>query len=176
MGTAQGFPHHARVFPGRQAAVPPTFVHSPGRMNPTPDTLTVAVTVNSTLERAWQAFTTPQDITQWNFASADWCCPASQVDLREGGRFSARMEARDGSMGFNFSGLYTHVDPCRELRFVLGEQLGAGREVVVQFQAQGDAVLVSETFTPENVYSLEQQRAGWQSILEQYKRHVEAKA
>lgn len=146
-------------------------------MTTTPlDPITVSVTVNASLARAWEAFTTPQDITQWNFASADWCCPRSEVDLREGGRFSSRMEARDGSMGFDFGGLYTHVQPHSELRFVMGEQLGQGREVSVRFQAQGGQVLVTETFTPETTHSLEQQRAGWQSILEQYRRHVEATA
>ena len=134
--------------------------------------VTVAVSVQASPERAWQAFTNPTSVTEWNFASADWHCPRAQNDLREGGTFCYRMEARDGSVGFDFEGTFLELSPAATLRYSLGE----GREVVVQFTRDGEQTLVSQSFTPDPTHSLEQQKAGWQSILENYKRHVEATA
>jgi len=113
--------------------------------------------------------TRPSHITQWNFASPEWCCPTAEVDLRPGGAFSWRMEARDGSMGFDFHGTYTAVEPYRRLQYRLGDD----REVEITFEPDGDAVLVTETFQPENQHDPEFQRQGWQAILDNYGRYVE---
>jgi uncharacterized protein YndB with AHSA1/START domain len=132
--------------------------------------VTVSVLVRATPERAWKAFTTPESITQWNFASADWHCPHAESELREGGAFRFRMEARDGSFGFDFEGRFRKVSPASELHY----SLGPDREVVVQLTHAGEQTQVSQTFTPEETHSLEQQRAGWQSILDNYKKYVNA--
>jgi len=132
--------------------------------------VTVSVLVQATAERAWKAFTSPESITQWNFASPDWHCPRAESDLREGGAFSYRMEARDGSFGFDFAGRFLKVSPPMELRYSLGPE----REVVVRLNPEGKQTRVSQSFTPEATHPLEQQQAGWQSILDNYKKHVEA--
>jgi uncharacterized protein YndB with AHSA1/START domain len=134
--------------------------------------ITVAVSVHASPERAWAAFTDPAAVTQWNFASADWHCPRARNDLRAGGAFSYRMEARDGSFGFDLEGTFRELSPPTHLRYSLGED----REVVVQFTPEGDATRVTQTFTPEGTHTLEQQREGWQAILDNYKRHVERTA
>jgi uncharacterized protein YndB with AHSA1/START domain len=135
---------------------------------PTPAPITVSVEVPCSPERAWLAFTAPQSITAWNAASPDWHCPNAVNDLRPGGRFSYRMEARDGSMGFDFEGTFTEVTPHEQLRF----NLGPDREVLVEFTPRGDHTEVRQTFTPESTHPLEMQRAGWQSIMDSYARHV----
>ncbi len=128
--------------------------------------------MRATPERAWEAFTTPADIMAWNFASADWHCPSAQNDLRAVGSFSYRMEARDGSFGFDFEGTFLDVTPPAQLRFALGPE----REVLVHFAPEGADTRVSQSFTPEIAHPLEQQMAGWQAILDEYKTHVEASA
>lgn len=137
-----------------------------------PEPITVSVSVRASPRRAWEMFTDPSSVTEWNFASPDWHCPRAENELREGGKFRYRMEARDGSFGFDFEGTFLELSPPTRLRYSLGEN----REVVVQFTGQGERTLVTESFTPEPTHSLEQQRSGWQSILENYKRHVEAAA
>jgi uncharacterized protein YndB with AHSA1/START domain len=134
--------------------------------------VTVAVSVHASPDQAWDAFTNPSSITAWNFASADWHCPRAENDLQVGGTFSYRMEARDGSFGFDFAGTFLDVSSPTRLRY----SLGPDREVVVEFSPEGTLTRVSQTFTPEETHSLEQQQAGWQSILEQYKRHVDSTA
>ncbi len=136
------------------------------------DPITVSVTVNTSADRAWELFTDPSSITQWNFASEDWHCPSAQNELRAGGSFSYRMDARDGSFGFDFAGTFVEFVPPTRLRYSLGEE----REVVVLFTEQGAATVVSQTFTPEPTHSLEQQQSGWQAILDNYKAHVHAVA
>lgn len=137
-----------------------------------PSTVTVSVSVSASPERAWHAFTSPASITEWNFASPDWCCPRASNDLREGGAFCYRMEARDGSFGFDFEGVFVELSPPVRLRY----SLGPDRQVLVHFTRQGDMTVVSQSFTPETTHSLAQQQAGWQSILDNYKRHVDATA
>ena len=134
-------------------------------------TITVTTTVNSDLDTVWRAWNNPDDIRQWNTASADWHTTAASVDLRVGGMFSSRMEAKDGSTGFDFAGIYTRVVP----REVIEYEMTDGRAVNIQFQSNGDSVTVTETFDPDSVYDPELQRAGWQSILDNFARHVEAK-
>ncbi len=134
--------------------------------------ITVAVLVHASPERAWQAFTEPASITAWNFASPDWHCPRAENDLREGGAFRYRMEARDGSFGFEFEGRFLQVSPPTALRY----SLGPDREVTVRFEREGDWTRVSQSVTPEATHTLEQQRAGWQAILDNYKRFAERPA
>lgn len=134
--------------------------------------ITVSVVVQASPERAWEAFTNPTSVTEWNFAGADWHCPRAQNELREGGAFCYRMEARDGSMGFDFEGTFLELSPPTQLRYSFGED----REVLVRFAPEGNRTLVSQSFTPETTHSLEQQRAGWQAILENYRKYVEASA
>ncbi|AZQ10183.1 SRPBCC family protein [Shewanella khirikhana] len=132
--------------------------------------ITVETHIQAPLTRVWQAWITPADIVQWNFAHESWCCPAARLDLHPEGQFSYRMEARDGSGGFDFNGRFTEVMPCESLRFVIED----GREVSVCFKETDSGVLVSETFETEDEHSAEMQRQGWQAILDNFKRHVEA--
>ncbi|MGW8246467.1 MAG: SRPBCC family protein [Acidiferrobacterales bacterium] len=132
--------------------------------------ITIETTINAPIERVWSARITPDDIKQWNFASEDWCCPDAKVDFREGGTFNLRMEARDGSMGFNLEGKYTAIDEHKSIDYALADD----RKVTVKFIGSGEGVLVTETFEAEDVHSAEQQRQGWQSILDNFKKHVES--
>ncbi|WP_108124774.1 SRPBCC family protein [Saccharospirillum mangrovi] len=131
----------------------------------------VSTQVNATLDAVWQAWTTPDDINQWNAASDDWCNPRSQLDLRVGGRFNYRMEARDGSAGFDFGGTFTQVQAPRLLAYRMGDD----REVEVRFVADAQGVTVTEIFDAESMNPPEMQRAGWQAILDRFARHVENK-
>lgn len=132
--------------------------------------ITIETTVAAPVEEVWRAWTTPEDIKQWNAASDDWHTTASIVDLRVGGAFSSRMEAKDGSFGFDFAGTYTKVDPHRLIEMDLG-----GRTVVVEFVPKGESVVVRETFDAEEAHSAEQQRQGWQAILNRFVRHVKSR-
>ena len=130
----------------------------------------VETEVRATLDAVWLAWNTPADIERWNSASPDWHTPRAEVDLREGGRFSSRMEARDGSAGFDFTGTYTCVVPHARIEYAMED----GRKVAVAFIDNGDGtVTVREAFDPEGTHTREQQRAGWQAILDNFKRHVE---
>jgi uncharacterized protein YndB with AHSA1/START domain len=131
--------------------------------------ITVETKVKAGLEAVWKAWNTPEDIQRWNSASADWHTPRSSVDLREGGRFSARMEAKDGSEGFDFEGTYTRVQPRKLIEYRMGD----GREVKVEFAEEAGRVTVRETFDPETLNPPEMQREGWQAILDNFARHVE---
>lgn len=131
--------------------------------------ITVETFVNASPARVWAAWTTPEDIRAWNAASDDWHTVASAVDLRPGGRFSSRMEARDGSMGFDFAGTYLRV----ELERVIEADLD-GRRLLVEFVPEAGGTQVRETFDAEETHEVEAQRAGWQAILDRFARHVEA--
>lgn len=133
--------------------------------------ITIETTVHAPIERVWAAWNDPRAIEQWNAASPDWHTLRASVDLREGGRFSSRMEARDGSMGFDFEGTYTRVEPPRLIEYVMAD----GRKVRVEFIAAGDVVTVREHFDAEDQHGAEQQRQGWQAILDNFARHVEAR-
>jgi uncharacterized protein YndB with AHSA1/START domain len=131
--------------------------------------ITVEALVKAPIARIWEAWNNPADIVQWNAAQDDWHTTRSTVDLREGGSFSARMEARDGSMGFDFEGTYTRVVPEERIEYRMSD----GREVSVEFLQQPGGVLVRETFDAETENPAEMQRAGWQAILDNFRRHVE---
>lgn len=130
--------------------------------------ITIETLVENDLDRVWQAWTTPDDIKQWNTASDAWHTTVSTVDLREGGRFLSRMEARDGSAGFDFEGSYTRIVPHRLIEYRLSD----GREVTVEFIEGVDGVLVRTAFEPEDANPLDMQRAGWQAILDNFGRHA----
>jgi uncharacterized protein YndB with AHSA1/START domain len=132
--------------------------------------ITVETFVKSEIESVWQAWNTPEDIMGWNAASEDWHTTSSSVDLREGGRFTSRMEAKDGSTGFDFEGAYTKVVEHRLLEYTLDD----GRSVSIEFMGGEDGVKVIETFEAETTNSPEMQRAGWQAILDNFARYVEA--
>lgn len=133
-------------------------------------TITVETTIDAPVATVWSAYTTPDDITQWNAASDDWHTTTARVDLREGGEFSSRMEAKDGSVGFDFAGTYTKVVPHQRIEYAFGD-----RTAQVDFRAGAHGVVVSVTFESEPTHSVEQQRVGWQAILDNFKRHVESK-
>ena len=126
--------------------------------------------VAAPIEEVWRAWTTPDDIKQWNAASDDWHTTAARVDLREGGTFSSRMEARDGSVGFDFAGTYTKIIPHELIECEFGD-----RVMVVEFVPTDRGVTVRETFDAETTHSPEQQREGWQAILNRFARHVESR-
>ena len=133
--------------------------------------ITVSTLVAAPLEAVWRAYTTPADICVWNTASPDWHTPRAEVDLRPGGAFSSRMEAKDGSMGFDFAGEYTAVEPMQRIAYTFG-----GRQGEVTFTPGPQGVAVQVRFDPETVYPEEAQRQGWQAILDSFARHVTAGA
>ena len=135
---------------------------------PTP--ITAQTLVRAPLADVWNAYVTPEDIVQWNAASPDWHTPRARVDLRVGGVFSSRMEARDGSMGFDFEGTYTAVVPHDRLAYRFGD-----RHATVSFAPGPEAVTVRVTFDPETQFPAEQQQQGWQAILDSFARFVEAR-
>ena len=137
----------------------------------TPSKITVETTVAAPLAKVWDAYTSPDDIKQWNAASDDWHTTSATVDLRVGGTFSSRMEAKDGSFGFDFAGTYTKVEAHRLIEYAFGDRLAQ-----VLFANTPNGVKVQVTFDSESTHSLEQQRGGWQAILDKFGRYVEAKA
>ncbi len=132
--------------------------------------VTIETTVKAPIAKVWAAWTTPDYIKQWNAASHDWHTTQAVVDLREGGAFSSRMEAKDGSFGFDFAGIYTKVVSNELLEFTFGD-----RAAKVEFLNGENGVLVRETFDAETEHPIEMQRQGWQSILNNFAKHVEAK-
>jgi uncharacterized protein YndB with AHSA1/START domain len=132
--------------------------------------ITVETTVAAPIEEVWRAYTTPADIKQWNAASDDWHTTTATVDLRVGGAFSSRMEAKDGSMGFDFAGTYTKLVDHELIEYAFGD-----RTAQVEFAPTSEGVKVRVTFDSESTHSIEQQRQGWQAILNNFARHVAAK-
>lgn len=132
--------------------------------------ITVETVVNAKLNQVWDAWNNPEDIKQWNTAQDDWHTTRSTVDLHEGGRFMSRMEAKDGSVGFDFGGTYTRIIPHETIEYRMSD----GREVKVDFDEQDGGVLVKETFDTETENPPELQRQGWQAIMDNFGRHVEA--
>jgi uncharacterized protein YndB with AHSA1/START domain len=133
--------------------------------------ISVETCVNAPMAAVWHAYTNPEDIKQWNAASDDWHTTQASVDLRVGGQFSSRMEAKDGSFGFDFAGTYTKVVPLQLLEYAFGD-----RTAVVEFSSGAQGVLVKVTFDAETEHSVEQQQEGWQSILNHFAKHVESTA
>jgi hypothetical protein len=115
----------------------------------------------------WKAYTNPEDILLWNAASPDWHTTEATVDLRPGGKFSSRMEARDGSVGFDFEGEYTRVLPGEVIEYRFGDRMAQ-----VEFAENANGVCITVSFDAESVHAEEQQREGWQAILDNFARHV----
>ena len=130
--------------------------------------ITVSATINAPAEKVWNYYTEPAHIMQWNNASPDWHSPSAVNDLRVGGNFSFRMEAKDGSAGFDFAGTYTEVLPMQKIVYTFGD-----RNAEVTFDAKGSETIVTVAFDPESENSLELQQGGWQAILDNFKKHVE---
>jgi uncharacterized protein YndB with AHSA1/START domain len=133
--------------------------------------ITIATTIRAPMKAVWDAWNTPADIGRWNAASDDWHTTRSTVDLREGGAFLSRMEAKDGSEGFDFEGTYTRIVPHGVIEYRMSD----GREVRNEFVERGGAVSVTVTFDAERENPAEMQRAGWQAILDNFRRYVETK-
>ena len=131
--------------------------------------ITIQATVLADRNKSWSHYTEPAHITQWNFASEDWCCPAASNDLVAGGKFSWRMEAKDGSFGFDFEGVFTEIVLLEKLKYVFMDQ----REAEISFSDFPEGTLVKIVFDAENENSLELQQSGWQSILNNFKLHTE---
>lgn len=132
--------------------------------------ITVRTTVAAPIAAVWEAYTTPADIVQWNAASDDWHTTAAHVNLRVGGSFSSRMEAKDGSFGFDFAGTYTAITPHRLIAYCFGD-----RTARIEFTDEPGGVTVVVTFDAETTHPVEQQRAGWQAILDRFKGYTESR-
>lgn len=134
-------------------------------------TVTVATPVSVPVEKAWEFWTKPEHIMQWNNASPDWHTPKAENDLREGGRFSSRMEAKDGSFGFDFNGMYDTVKKHELIAYTMED----GRKCQVRFAPNGAVTIIEETFDAEAENPVEMQRQGWQAILDNFKKYAEEK-
>lgn len=132
--------------------------------------ITIEALIAAPVEKVWKYWTEPAHIVKWNNASDDWHTPHAENDLRVGGKFLSRMEAKDGSFGFDFGGVYTEVKQHEKIDYVLGDN----RTVKITFISNGNQTKVLETFDAENENSLEMQRTGWQMILNNFKKHVES--
>lgn len=132
--------------------------------------IVVSTLVAAPMQEVWRAYTTPADIMQWNAASPDWHTTSASVDLRPGGSFCSRMEAKDGSFGFDFAGEYTKIVPHQLIEYSFGDRVAA-----VEFIDGAGFVTVTVTFDSEPSHSEEQQRTGWQAILDNFARHVQGK-
>ena len=139
-------------------------------MESTKTTITVESSVNAPVEKVWQYWNSPEHIVKWAAASDDWHTTKSENDVRAGGKFLSRMEAKDGSFGFDFGGIYDTVREHQQISYTLGD----GRKVDVQFDAEAGKTQITEVFEAENMHSVEMQQAGWQAILDNFKKYVEA--
>jgi uncharacterized protein YndB with AHSA1/START domain len=132
--------------------------------------VTVETTVNAPVEKVWKTWSEPQHITKWCAASDDWHAPKAENDLRTGGTFSTRMEAKDGSFGFDFGGVYDNVKMNELIEYTMGD----GRKVQVIFSPSGDQTIIVETFDAESTNPVEMQKGGWQAILDNFKKYTES--
>lgn len=135
------------------------------------EVIRIQATIHAPVEVVWKNWNTPEDVTQWNAASADWHSPHAENDLREGGSFLYRMEAKDGSFGFDFRGVYDEVKENEVISYTMDDN----RKVRVTFIGKGDSTEVVEEFEPEQSNSKEMQQQGWQAILNSFKNYVERK-
>lgn len=131
--------------------------------------ITIAATIQAPVEKVWACWSKPEHIIRWNNASEDWYTPKAENDLRTGGSFSSRMEARDGSMGFDFGGIYDEVREPEYIAYTLGD----GRKVNITFESNGDSTTVTEIFEAEDTNPVDMQQGGWQSILDNFKKYTE---
>lgn len=132
--------------------------------------ITVETEIEATLDSVWGAWTDPESITKWNFATDEWCCPSATNDLKPGGEFVWRMEAKDGSMGFDFTGTYDSIENGKSISYKMAD----GRKVEINFIQEGDKVKLTEAFEAEGTNSDEMQKNGWQAILGNFKQYVQS--
>ena len=132
--------------------------------------ITVEVTISADKKKVWKFWTTPEHVINWNFASDDWQCPKAMNDLKTGGKFSYRMEAKDQSAGFDFEGTYDEVVDQKKITYSMPD----GRQTTIDFENVNDKTKVTETFDAEDIHSIEMQKTGWQTILDNFKKYVEA--
>lgn len=132
--------------------------------------ITIEAAIKAPIEKVWKNWTSPEDIVRWNNASDDWHTTRAENDLRAGGKFSARMEAKDGSFGFDFYGIYDKVITNELIEYTLGDD----RKVKIIFTKQGTNTQIIETFEAENTNSIELQKGGWQAILDNFKKYTES--
>jgi uncharacterized protein YndB with AHSA1/START domain len=132
--------------------------------------ITVSTEVRGSIKSVWESWTLPEHIVHWNFADDSWHAPAALNDLRVGGKFSYRMEAKDGSAGFDFSGVYTEIVALKVIAYTMDD----GRTARVTFEENGDSTIVTEVFEAEQMNPVEMQQAGWQMILDNFKRYTES--
>jgi uncharacterized protein YndB with AHSA1/START domain len=132
--------------------------------------VTVEATVNAPVEKVWNLWTGTDHITKWNSPSPDWHSPKAEHDLKEGGNFVYRMEAKDGSFGFDFGGTFDVVKPNERLDYTMSD----GRQAKITFTSKGNQTHISETFDAENENPIEMQRDGWQAIMNNFKQYAEA--
>lgn len=130
----------------------------------------VTATVGANTAKVWDAWTDPQHITKWNFASDDWCCPTAENDLRPGGKYKARMEAKDGSWGFDFEAIYDEVIDQQKISYTMPD----GRQATTIFEDADGTTKVTTTFDAETENSEEMQKAGWQAIIDNFRKYTEA--
>lgn len=129
----------------------------------------VAATINADAKKVWDYYTNPEHITKWNFADPSWHCPSASNDMRVGGKYSARMEAKDGSFGFDFDAVYDEVIEGEKFTYTMPN----GRQATVAFSTGGNPTEVTVSFDPENENPIEMQRGGWQAILNNFKNYAE---
>lgn len=134
--------------------------------------ITVSATINAPINKVWECWTEPLHIVNWNFASDDWHSPSATNPLAVGGSFSYRMEAKDGSQGFDFEGKYDEIIPYKLIRYTLGD----GRETTIIFESKPDGTYVEERFDAEGEFPVEMQQQGWQAILDNFKKYTESKS
>lgn len=134
-----------------------------------PTRITVSNTINAPVEKVWESYTQPEHITEWNFASDDWQCPSAENDLRIGGKYKARMEAKDGSFGFDFEAVYDDIIDKKKIEYTMGD----GRKCITVFEPSNNTTKVTTTFDAETANPVEMQQQGWQLILDNFKKYVE---
>lgn len=136
-----------------------------------PNIITIETIVKASIEDVWEAWTNPISICKWNHASDDWHTTKAENDLQVGGKFSSRMEAKDGSFGFDFFGIYDYIQKNKVINYTMGD----GRKAFITFSAENDGIKIVESFEAENENPIEMQRFGWLAILENFKKYVETK-
>ena len=137
----------------------------------TKKTITIQAAINAPVEKVWKLYTAPEHITQWNNASDDWHTPRAENDLKPGGKFRYRMEAKEGSFGFDFWGTYQKIKTNELIAYTLGD----GRKVMVTFAEKKHETDIEIKFEAESTHTIEMQRSGWQAILDNFKKYVEDK-
>lgn len=131
--------------------------------------ITITALVNADINKTWDYYTNPEHITQWNFADPSWHCPSATNDMRAGGKYWARMEAKDGSFGFDFEAVYDSITTGENFTYMLGDE----RQVTVVFEKEGDQTKITVTFDAESQNPAEMQKNGWQAILDNFKKYTE---